>query len=222
MKIVEIILEYIKAFIWPCLILFIALRYRKSFDRLVERFCEETEEISSSTLGITAKFSKVADDISKISKELPPDQQKAKAALIDTRKEILQNQMLELSKDFMVLGIHGRQRTARTVYDLATEVDLHFILGLAASESPGERVASGICLEVRLNIDDTLLSNDKVSQALRKGLKDAYSRVRYRYVHAVISRDELISRYQNELRKISITDSNNAVRDLAQRSFDEI
>lgn len=222
MKIVEIILEYIKAFIWPCLILFIALRYRKNFDRLVERFCEETEEISSSTLGITAKFSKVADDISKISKELPPDQQKAKAALIDTRKEILQNQMLELSKDFMVLGIHGRQRTARTVYDLATEVDLHFILGLAASESPGERVASGICLEVRLNIDDTLLSNDKVSQALRKGLKDAYSRVRYRYVHAVISRDELISRYQNELRKISITDSNNAVRDLAQRSFDEI
>jgi len=222
MKIAEIILEYIKAFIWPCLILFIALRYRNSFDRLVERFCEETEEISSSTLGITAKFSKVADDISKISKELPPDQQQAKAALIDTRKEILQNQILELSKDFMVLGIHGRQRTARTVYDLATEVDLYFILGLAASESPGERVASGICLEVRLNIDDTLLSNDKVSQALRKGLKDAYSRVRYRYVHAVISRDELISRYQNELRKISITDSNNAVRDLAQRSFDEI
>jgi len=222
MKIAEIILEYIKAFIWPCLILFIALRYRNSFDRLVERFCEETEEISSSTLGITAKFSKVADDISKISKELPPDQQQAKAALIDTRKEILQNQILELSKDFMVLGIHGRQRTARTVYDLATEVDLYFILGLAASESPGEREASGICLEVRLNIDDTLLSNDKVSQALRKGLKDAYSRVRYRYVHAVISRDELISRYQNELRKISITDSNNAVRDLAQRSFDEI
>jgi hypothetical protein len=222
MEIAEIILEYIKAFIWPCLILFIAIRYRKSFDRLIERLCEETEEISSSSLGITAKFSKVADDISKISKELPADQQQAKEALIDTRKEILQNQLRELSKDFLALGIRGRQRTARNVYDLATEVDLDFILSLSASESPGERVASGICLEAHLNINDTLLSNDKISQAIRKGLKDAYSRVRYRYVHAITSRDELISRYQNELRKISLKDSNDAVRELARRCLDEI
>jgi hypothetical protein len=203
-------------------VLYIAIRYRKSFDRLVERFCEETEEISSTSLGITAKFSKAAEHISKISEKLPEDQKEAKTALNNTRRELIEGQMKELAKGFFRLGLEGRMRTAKLVYDLAPKVDLEFVLRLAKSERPGERVAAGICLEAMLNVDDALLTNEMVSEALGKGIEDVYSRVRYRYIDAIASRDELISRFQKQLRKIAKADENDEVRGLAHSVLDEI
>lgn len=222
MDIANLVLEFLKALIWPSILLLIAIRYRRPLDRLITRFCEETEEITSKSLGITAKFRSAVDNLSEISRKLPEDQQEVRAAIDDTRRDLIQNQIRELSKNFFRLGFSGRGKTANLIYNLATEVDLDFVLQLSKSESPGERVASGVCIKALLTEGDTLIRDERVTDALRAGIQDVYSRVRYRYVKAIVSQDELISRFQRQLFKIAKSDDNEAVRDLAQTVLDAI
>jgi hypothetical protein len=222
MHIGNLVLEFLKVLIWPSILLFIAIRYRRPLDRLITRFCEETEEITSKSLGITAKFRRAVDNLSEISKKLPDDQQEVRAAIDDARQDLIQNQIRELSENFFRLGLSGREKTASLIYNLATEIDLDFVLQLSKSEFPAERVASGVCIKALLNEGHTLIGDERLTDALRAGIQDAYSRVRYRYVEAIVSRHELISRFQRQLFKIAKSDDNEAVRDLAQTVLDAI
>lgn len=45
--IAKLVLEYVKALVWPAVAVWIAVRYRKHLDRFFERVTSETEESSS-------------------------------------------------------------------------------------------------------------------------------------------------------------------------------
>jgi hypothetical protein len=214
MNIAKLVLEYLKVLIWPAFVLIILFRYRSYLDRFLERFSEETEEFSSKFLGITAKFRR---DLEQIKDQLPADDVQAKEVLENKLKELAKTQIKDLSSDFMNQSLTARKVAANAVESLSKDLSVDDLLELSSSRNAGERVSAGIAFKVQLDQNPQLIENEKVRQAISGGLTDPYSRVRYRYVQALLKNREFVSQFHEDLNDIASHDSNGEVRRLARR-----
>jgi hypothetical protein len=213
MEIAALVLEYIKVLIWPLVALILVWRYKQQLDLFVKRLTEETEEISSSLLGLTAKFRK---EVTKVSAGLSGDNQSMKEDLDKAVREFAKAQFRLLGSTFFNQPLSVRRQVAKEVAELSKELSLEDLLEFAQSALPGERVGAGIGLRKRLMVSGELAQDERVSEALARGLLDSNSRVRYRFVDAISENRKLVLRFRDELRELAAHDNNKAVRSKAK------
>jgi hypothetical protein len=62
LEVAKLILEYVKALVWPVVALYVTLRYRRYLDRLLDRFSSEATEVEAKFLGVSARlFQQISD-----------------------------------------------------------------------------------------------------------------------------------------------------------------
>jgi YD repeat-containing protein len=102
---------------------FLVIRYHGYVDRFLKRITEETDEINSSFLGLTAKFRK---EITALSASLPADKESAKADLQTKLREFVRNQFRVLSTGFFTKSLSERMRLANIVDRSSNSVSLAY------------------------------------------------------------------------------------------------
>jgi hypothetical protein len=117
-----------------------------------------------------------------------------------------------LARNFFSSPIEVREKTAEEIRALASLVPLERVLLMSDSIVPSERVAAGIALAVHVRNDPTLATASQVREAIARGLDDARSRVRYRYVQLLREVPQLASDFREWLQFAASDDSNEAVR----------
>jgi hypothetical protein len=125
MDIAQLILEYLKALVWPVVVVFLVIRYHGYVDRFLKRLTEETDEINSSFLGLTAKFRK---EITALSASLPTDKESAKVGLQTKLREFVRDQFRVLSTGFFTKSLSERVRLAKQVAELSVDLSVEDLL----------------------------------------------------------------------------------------------
>ncbi len=128
-----------------------------------------------------------------------------------------ENQLRLLAREFFKADYEGRKLAGTLVSNMATQVPLHRVLLMSDSALPGERVAAGIALASHIEKDSAIANQSNVKLAIAHGLDDSRSRVRYRYVQLIAKVPELIPTFHSALEDLIHDDTNEAVRDLAER-----
>ncbi len=123
----------------------------------------------------------------------------------------------ELAPVFFTQPFASREAAAKEVQELSRFLTLDQTLALSASSVPGERLAAGIILRDKLDLDFALSQRVEILEAIRRGLIDVGSRVRYRYVRAAEVQQGLVHSTKDLLRHIVMMDSDAVVREEARR-----
>ena len=88
METAKIVVELIDTLAWPCLILFLVFCFRGYVGRMFERLVEDSDEIESSTLGISIRF---REQLSKVVEQIPEE--------IGAAKQELNSQLGQIAED---------------------------------------------------------------------------------------------------------------------------
>ncbi len=217
MNLAAIVLDYVKVLVWPAIVVFVLVRYRKPLRRLLQRFVEESDEISSTYLGLSAKFRR---QITSISSEIAQAPDSGAAVELTKRLQSLAgDQFRILCTNFFTQPVETRTQTGREVAELSKYLSLDDLLRFWMSPLPGEKVGAAIGIGAHIHSNPVVASDTRVRMMLRAGLVDDYSRVRFRVVQAVAESEALIHDLEPDLREIARTDENEYVRDAARRAL---
>lgn len=121
-----------------------------------------------------------------------------------------------LCKNFYSQPIDVRNKTAEQISEIAKEIELNDVLDFWRSSSPGEKVGAAVAIGTHLTISRKNHEDKMIINALRDGLSDSHSRVRYRVIEALGKSEKLVNHFRTELTDISIHDKNSGVRDKAK------
>lgn len=127
-----------------------------------------------------------------------------------------------LCKNFYSQPINIRIKTAEQISELAKEMELKDVLDFWRSALPGEKVGAAVAIGTHLTISDKNHGDKMIINALRDGLSDSHSLVRYRVVEAIGKSEKLINRFRAELTDISIHDDNSWVSGKAKEVLKNI
>jgi hypothetical protein len=214
----EIVLDYIQALVWPALIVFVVLRFRRGIGDFMRRIAGESREFSASAfgVGITAKFQELAD-LAEQSETADPDQ--LRESVKRAAHDFAVDQFRALTSDFARLSLSGRREAAETLEEVTAVMELDDLLGFASSGNLGERAGAAIGLGVHLEMDpDTVRGDRRLVEALRKLLRDRSTLVTYRAAQAVRNAPDLVRDVEQELRSLA-EDDNLQVRTMAGRAL---
>jgi len=208
----KLILEYLKVLAWPAVVIFVLLRYENYISTLLKRISEESEEITSS-LG-SVKFRR---ELQEIRDAIPAEAKDLKEKVKGIEQELAIQQFIELAPQFFSGPLITRMHLAEIVEDLARSLELSSILHFANSNERGERVAAGIALKQHISANPNTEKLQEVLDALSIGIRDQYSRVRYRYVEAIGASKSLTYQFAQDLKTIARQDKSPGVREEARR-----
>jgi HEAT repeat protein len=216
----EIVLDYIQTLVWPALIVFVVLRFRRGIADFMRRIAGESREFSASAfgVGITAKFQEQLANLAEQSKTADPEQlrESVKRAAHDFGLD----QFRALTSNFADLSLDARREAAETLAEIAETMELDDLVSFADSGNGGERTGAAIGLGVQLQRDPSAARRDpKILEAVRKLLRDRSSLVRYRAVEAVRAVPELAADVEDELRSLAENDRNRHVRTMALKAL---
>lgn len=127
-----------------------------------------------------------------------------------------------LCKNFYSQPINVRIKTAEQISELAKKIELEDVLDFWHSSLPGEKVGAAVAIGTHLTISDEIHGDKMIVNALRDGLSDSHSLVRYRVVEAIGTSEKLINRFRAELTDISIHDDNSSVSNKAKEVLKNI
>ncbi len=122
-----------------------------------------------------------------------------------------------LCENFFSQPIDVRKETAKKISELAKEMELNDFLDFWSSSSPGERVGAAIGICTHIEMSEKHQNDEIVINALRQGLFDYYSRVRFRIIEAIGKSANLVIHFEKELSEISESDENPVVKDKAKK-----
>jgi hypothetical protein len=216
-EVAQLVLEYLKVLVWPAVAVWVALRYRRHLDRLIERITTETEEVEAKFLGLSAKFRK------QITRNAQGTSKTGSTRLDERTSQtaVLAAEQVRLLADiFFSRPLTDRQAAAREVQQLAPLLRLEDVFALADSSLPGEHVAAGIALREHILKTPSLAEQNDVIEALKRGLSDPLSRVRYRFVRAAAATQGLLQAFRDSLERIAKEDNDAAVRQEAAKVLD--
>lgn len=208
----KLTLEYVRVLAWPTVVIFILLRYENYISTLLKRISEESEEITSSLLNV--KFRK---ELQQLRDAIPADAKDLKEKVKDIEQELAIQQFIELAPQFFSEPPITRMHLAEIVEDLARSLELSSILHFANSNQRGERVAAGIALKQHILANPNTEKMREVLDALRLGIRDQYSRVRFRYIEAIGASKTLSLQFTQDLKTIAKEDKSPRVREEARR-----
>ncbi len=202
-----IIIEYIKVLIWPIIVLVIVFFFRERLLRLIDRIINESEELNSSLLGITAKFRREIAEVEKFDKN-------SKIKINEIIQRNINDEFKLLSSYFFTRSLEVRRKTADEVSKLSENMDINSLLGFAISSSPGEKVAGYIGITTHLKLFPSLSKQQKVIDIIQLGLDDELSRVRYRVIQAISSSDYLTDMFRDKLIELYQKETNEPIKRL--------
>jgi len=206
METAEIVLEYLKALVWPAVVVFLLLRYRSQIDGLLRRLTEEAEEIETKFFGLTARFGRDLKAIESLSGD------QAKRAIQERVARLAIEQVKFITSSFPSQSLKRRKRIAREVRALALQISLEEVLELGHSGLTGERVAAGIALGEHLIFNPALAESPDVEHTIREGLLDMSSFVRYRYARALLKSPKLSEKLKPFAQELARDEDNRAVK----------
>lgn len=212
-----IVLEYLKVLVWPLIILILISIFKKQVQRLFDRIINESDEIGSSVLGLHAKFRREV-------KNLVTDtdtSQELKAKIENTLKQNSIDEFKLLSSYFFTKSFQARKQAAAEIYKLAQNLNIDDLLSLILSPLAGERVGAFVGIKSHIDNFPNIAKDERISEAIRIGLDDGYSRVRYRVVQAISSSDYLMEMFGIELKSMLEEENNmpvkNEINDILKR-----
>jgi HEAT repeat protein len=219
MRTAEIVLDYIRVLIWPALITFVVLRFRRGIADFMRRIAGESREFSASAfgLGITARFQEQLENLAEQSESANPEQLRESVKRV--AHDFAVDQFRALTSNFARLSLNERREAAETLEELTATMELDDLLGFAQSGNIGERTGAAIGLGVHLEMNpDSVRGDRRVVDALRKLLRDRSTLVTYRAAQAVRKAPELARDVERELRSLA-EDDNQQVRTMAGRAL---
>jgi HEAT repeat protein len=218
----ELVLDYIRALVWPALVVFVAIRFRGAIGEFLRRIAGESQEISVSGfgLGITATLQQRLETLAEQSETAAPAELKESVQRVV--KEFNRDQFHALTGNFTDLSQAERHIAVRELARLSESMELEEMLTYVQSPQTGERVAAAIGLGVLLKQAADAADDPGVLTAIQRLLSDPSSFVRYRAVEALLSMPTLISRFETELRRLARSEKNRQVRELAHRALERI
>ena len=219
MDVAELVLDYLRALIWPALVVVVLVRFRRGISGFLERIAGESQEFSASGfgLGVTAKFQERLENLAEQSKTADPEE--LRASVRRTARDFGRDQFQGLAVDFAELSVAGRRHAAAALADVAEGVEVRDLVEFAHSANTGERAGAAIGLGARLQREQEPRDDPAVIAALRGLLRDRSSLVRYRAVEAVRGVPQLAPTFEGELRSLAQTDRNKQVREIARRAL---
>lgn len=216
----ELVLDYIRALIWPVLVVVLAIRFRRGIGEFFRRIAGESQEFSASGFGVgfTAKFQERLATLAEQSETAAPAELKESVQRV--AKEFNRDQFRALTANFTDLPPAQRQQVVRELARLADDMELDQMLEFARSPHAGERVGAAVGLGVLLARSAETANDPRVIAAIQELLADRSSFVRYRAVEALLGARTLTSDFEDELRRLARTDRNSQVRELARRALE--
>ena len=208
-----IVLEYFKVLIWPSIAIIAIFCFRKKLLELLDRIIKESEELSSSLLGLNAKFRK---DIAKVERE-DKNSEDYKDKIDNVVQKNLKDEFRLLASYFFTKSIEIRQKTAIEISKLSQSMSIEQLLNFAASSSPGERVAAYIGITTHLRLFPDLEKQESIIDIIQQGLDDGLSRVRYRVIEAINCSSYLVDLFRNNLIELYQEEKNKPVKKLLEK-----
>lgn len=210
MELIKLIVNLIDAIVWPSVVAWIACKFLPEIRALVNRVVHDSNEIN--IFGVNAKFAKAKNELLSLDIE-----ESEKSKLTNILDDLALSEIRDLANNFYSKGLSQRSIAAREVAAIGLGVELDKILGLAKSESPGERIAAAIAIRKHIERDCSVLDNEDLLQTIESGLADQRSRVRYRYVELAAGNSILSDRFKDDLVKMAVDDDNAEVREAITR-----
>lgn len=204
----QTVLEYLKVLIWPLFILILILIFKRQIKRLFDRIINESDEISSSILGLNAKFRR---DVTNLATDSDTPQE-LKNKIENTLKQNNIDEFKLLSSYFFTKPFQARKQAAAEIYKLAQNLTIDDLLSHISSPLAGERVGAFVGIKSHIDNFPSLAKDERISDAIRIGLDDGYSRVRYRVVQTISSSNYLMRMFGNELESILQEENNKPVK----------
>jgi HEAT repeat protein len=216
METAELILEYVKALVWPAVFLFLLFRFRGSIKQLVDRVVDRSTEISGSAFGFqgSVRLHDRMADLAQKTADASPD---VREAVKDTAADLIRDEFRALSSNFYGAPLQGRQEAARAISHIATSVELDDLLEFARSPVFGERCGAAIALGEQARVNRAVCDNPEVKAAVGDLLGDENSRVRYRAVEAAGACPGLLNDSRARLQAMADGDTNGDVRKRARQ-----
>ena len=219
MDIAELVLDYVRALVWPALVLLLLIRFRGGIRNFLDRLAGESQELTAAGFGfeISAKFREQLATLSEQSETANPEE--LRQSVRQAARSLARDEFLALTSDFGDMPISARRQAAQALAEVAESMELEQLLEFADSSIAGQRVGAAIGLRVHLQRDETTRQDERVAAALARLLGDRSSLVRYRAAEAVRALPQLASRLETELRSIADTERNQQVRNMARRAL---
>jgi len=202
------VLEYLKVLMWPLIILIVVLFFKRQIQSLFDRIINESDEIGSSVLGLHAKFRRDLTNLATDS-DTPQD---FVTKIENTLKQNSIDEFKLLSSYFFTKPFQARKQAAAEIYKLAQNLTIDDLLFHISSPLAGERVGAFVGIKSHIDNFPNMAIDERISEAIRIGLDDGYSRVRYRVVQAISSSDYLMRMFRNELESILHEENNKPVK----------
>jgi hypothetical protein len=128
--------------------------------------------------------------------------------------------VIEISRRFEAEDVDDRIAAATEISALAPAVPMEDILNLCRSSQVGRRTAGFVCLRIHIQNGLHAGMSTPIGKALRKGMSDASSLVRYRAIAALRDDPKLAFSFRNELERVRMKDENGYVRDKAREALE--
>ena len=215
MDVAELVLDYVQALVWPALVLFLGIRFRRGIRSFLERIAGESQEFSASAFGIevSTTFQERLASLAEESETADPGE--FRESVKETAREFANEQFRELTANISEASLGSRRELAQAIAATAQTMTLDDILEFVSSADAGERLGAAIGLRVQLRAGKAT-GEPRVIDAIRELLNDRSSLVRYRAAEAVRAAPKLAGQFEPELRSLADTDRNREVRKMAR------
>lgn len=211
MAIAQLVLDYLRALVWPTLLLFALIFLRRHIGDVLSRVSQESEQISASAFGVefTASFKEAREEIQNLARGADSaDADQLRRSVKEAARKLSQDEFRILTANFYGTSLRVRRQAAKELTAVATSLSLEAILDFARSVTPGERVGAAIALRAHLQASPEVSGDPQVRAALHSLLRDRRERVRYRAVEALKDFPDLVSVFDQDLRSMASTESN--------------
>jgi transposase len=219
MDVARLVLDYFEALVWPALVIFVLVRFRRGIASFIGRIAGESREFSASGFGlaINAKFQEQLATLAEQSETADPGE--LRESVKRTARDFSRDQFRRLVAAFTELPLAERQEAAKEIGRLAPSIELDELLDFARSFHSGERLGAAIGLRVHMQRSGVTQGDERVASALGELLNDRSSFVRYRAAEAVRAMPQLVPKFEDDLNALAKRDPNSYVRDIARKAL---
>jgi hypothetical protein len=218
-EVARLVLDYVQALIWPALVVFVVVRFRRPVGQFLGRIAGESQEFSAAGFGleITARFQERLATLAEQSETADPAE--LRESVKDAAREFGHDQFRVLTSNFLKLPLRTRQEVAREIANVARTMELDDILQFARSPRGGERLGAAIGLRVHLQRFEPTQRDPRLRATIRDLIGDRFSLVRYRGAEALRAAPQLASELADDLSGLAESDDNLDVRDMARKAL---
>ncbi len=207
MEVARLILDYISVLVWPAAVVIGIVIFRRQLQDFFSDLIRNADEFEADILGVSTRIKRT---VKEIAEQVPDDGDRSRVT--DSLSELELDEIRVIAKRLESRRMATRISAGNQIQNLVENLSKQHLLELADSPLVGERVASGISLNMMLHRNRELLQDPDIGAAISSGLRDPSSFVRFRYAQIASTHDEIADQHQRQLIQLASTDSNRSVK----------